>query len=461
MSDRRTMDRLATADAKAVLGLLRDHGAENIHCKVLAPNDNSKNQIWLASDLAQLSWLPAGEVVAHPSNSLKKGVQAGVFHAPLDFQWLDLAGRMQRAPGAQLIVYPQYPEVRLSGFLRGCAAAPSTLFAIDKRGREAGRVLLLGVSSTRQIIAMALPADSPAAETFRQLAADHPAGQPFRLLLGRQGPADDREVLLRELCRVHREGWIAACRLDSNGCRIACRGSNCHGNTLEAMLGIRPNGLAKPDFLGWEIKSRLVSRFGAERTSTVTLFTPEPTGGFYASHPVAEFVRRYGYGDRKNRPDRLNFGGTYRVGGAPHPLTGLRIVLDGYDSATGTIDPGGALKLIDRREAEAATWPFAKLLDHWRTKHARAAYVPAIRDGSSDPARYRFGQRVLLAEGAEFRRLLSALASGTVYYDPGIKLEAASSARPLLKRRSQFRLRSGDLATLYVRCSSVDVCGDK
>ncbi|WP_442915884.1 hypothetical protein [Loktanella sp. M215] len=44
---------------------------------------------------------------------------------------------------------------------------------------------------------------------------------------------------------------------------------------------------------------------------------------------------------------------------------------------------------------------------------------------------------------------MAAVSAGSVYYDPGIKMEAAGSAKPLIKRRSQFRVRHADLNALY------------
>jgi hypothetical protein len=49
----------------------------------------------------------------------------------------------------------------------------------------------------------------------------------------------------------------------------------------------------------------------------------------------------------------------------------------------------------------------------------------------------------------DFLRLLKALANGTVYYDPGIKVEQVSTDKPTHKGRSQFRVVSRDINSLY------------
>ncbi|MBK3745919.1 hypothetical protein G3A39_43005 [Paraburkholderia aspalathi] len=61
----------------------------------------------------------------------------------------------------------------------------------------------------------------------------------------------------------------------------------------------------------------------------------------------------------------------------------------------------------------------------------------------------RYGSPVRLGEGTDIQRLLSAIATGQVYYDPGIKLENASQAKPAIKRRSQFRISSRNIPVLY------------
>jgi hypothetical protein len=61
-----------------------------------------------------------------------------------------------------------------------------------------------------------------------------------------------------------------------------------------------------------------------------------------------------------------------------------------------------------------------------------------------------------LAEGTDSLRLLAALAVGAVYYDPGIKLENAST-KPLVKRRNQFRVASKNITALYEMVETVGV----
>ena len=96
------------------------------------------------------------------------------------------------------------------------------------------------------------------------------------------------------------------------------------------------------------------------------------------------------------------------------------------------------------------------MMTHWNRKHAFAAYVPSLHR-KGPPNQYRYGPVVRLGEGTDFLLLLQAFAAGTVYYDPGLKVERASSAQPEVKRRNQFRMRSRNLDALYKTLPTVDV----
>ena len=155
-----------------------------------------------------------------------------------------------------------------------------------------------------------------------------------------------------------------------------------------------------------------------------------------------------GYGDKSGRVDRMNFGGVHGVR-LKHNGTLLTLVLDGFDSKNGKMtDANGSLSLLDERDNAAASWTFAHLMELWNRKHAKAVYVPAL--AKILPERhYKYGPRVRLGEGTDFNHLLTAIAAGTVYYDPGIKLEGVNSENPKHTRRSQFRVRSRDVSKLY------------
>ncbi|WP_457395542.1 MvaI/BcnI family restriction endonuclease, partial [Roseateles sp. P5_E1] len=188
--------------------------------------------------------------------------------------------------------------------------------------------------------------------------------------------SDDYLALLGALARIHRSGWNDSIRLDRRGVVVPCRATNCNGNTLEALLGIRSNGFALPDFHGWEIKARGVTNSEKPGSSVVTLFTPEPDGGTYVSDGIEAFLTAYGHAAR-TISGRTNFGGVYKVGAEIKSNKKLRIDLHGYDRQSQKYRPDGAVVMIDHAGDVAMSWSFAKLLDHWKSKHAKAAFVPA------------------------------------------------------------------------------------
>ena len=136
-----------------VVAAMRAHEAVTFYFKRLAANDNSKNQIYLGPGFMALNLLPAGPAIAVPSG--RSGRE--VFRAAVPLGWLASDGSVEPAHESKLILYPQYPEVRLSGFLRGCSAAPSALLL----GRGDGRVLLLAVTKHGQVIAFASGPEHP------------------------------------------------------------------------------------------------------------------------------------------------------------------------------------------------------------------------------------------------------------------------------------------------------------
>lgn len=431
----------------AVVESLARAGVVRLYGKALAANDNSKNQVYLGGSMQAVNLLPAKDIVPDPKNPKR-------LKAPIRFGWLDPStGEVSEAPSAQLILYPDYPEVRMSGFLAGSENAPSDLMA----SRAPGRVLLLGVRKNDQILGIALGPGSAAAREFiarQDSLVSH--GVLRELAVTNQTVDDNFATLMTSLSSVHHKGWIHSWQLGANGERRPCEAQNCGGYTLEAELGIQSNGRCEPDFLGWEVKSFDVPTIDEKKPSAkvLTLMTPEPTGAMYRDD-FEDFWRRYSYPDRSGKPareGRRNFGGVYRCGEAPHETTGLRLVLDGFDGKSAKFETGGQLALVDCEDRIAASWSFVTLLDRWSRKHSRAVYVPSERHGD-EPRRYRYGSRVSLGQGTDFSCFLKAVAVGAIYLDPALKLEGGK-----FKKRNQFRVQRRNLGTLYTRFSEeVDV----
>lgn len=428
----------------ALRNLFADVGCTKLYAKVLAENDNSKNQVYFGPGFHALNLFPNQGV--YPSSSAKNPI----FKADVRFGWLLPNGTVSPARHAKFILYPQYPEVRFSGFLLGSSEAPADLMRERREGREIPRrVLFLGVRG-EEVLGHVVLAESPAGAEF---------------LAGYKGPTDgvfaevalpdvltdaaSRAALLDALGRIHRKGWIDSKQLAANGDLRPCNAPQCGGFTLEAELGIPKNSKGEPDFLGWEVKQHAVTSFDRPASGgAISLMTPEPTGGLYKEQGVEAFVRKFGYADKVGREDRMNFGGTHFFG-KTQASTGLILVLNGYDAKTGKIlDAEGALQLVDHTGLVAASWSFSGLLGHWSRKHNKAVYVPSMKR-MEPTCQYHYGHLVRLAQGTDSLKLLSAFVAGGVYYDPGIKLERASTGKPAIKRRSQFRVASRNVGVLY------------
>lgn len=419
-------------------------GVTQLLLKVLAPNDNSKNQPYLSGSLDVTNILPTARIYVDETD---KGNR--IMKAALPLEWLQPDGRSIPAPNAKLILYPQYPEVRFSGFLKGAVNSPNELMTT----RMPGRILFMGITDDRRIIAWCVGPESLIARTLPPLTELEQVGVFHVLPLSKSGKSG-RTLLLEQLKRIHLLGWIASKRLNRDG-TVQFSAQNGIGFTLEAELGVIQNGRPDPDFEGWEVKASQVTNFARVPPATViTLMTPQPDGGLYKDD-FHTFIRTYGYADMRGRPDRLNFGGVHRIG-ARHRLTSLTPTLVGFDVAKNSIEPDGKLVLVADDGSEAAVWSFAKLLEAWNHKHAQAAYIPG--EVHTLPAKeYRYGNTIKLAEGTSFNLFLKALACGAVVYDPGIKLEGISGPKPKPKQRSQFRTSYQHLSTLYDKVTAVDV----
>jgi len=431
-------------DIESLMRRFRALGATHVFCKALAENDNSKQQIYLGGSFEVLKLLP------HRDVRVVSGGKRPNFKASLQMSWVDDTGQVAEAPGAQLILYPDYPEVRLSGFLRGCPTAPSAqMQPVPKDLRKHnngpdGRVLFFGVSTGQAVYAYLGKVRSAIAVEFNRMLGEgklQNEGIFWRVPIGREG--NPRGELLSRLRMIHQEGWHVSCRLNAAGQVMAYQAQNGGGYTLEALLGIKPNALAAPDFMGWEVKA-----YGSGK---VTLMTPEPDTGYYGEHGVEAFVRKYG---RDAGGDVLYFTGMHRAGQICN-ASGQKLMLRGFDPLKAKIiDVSGGIELVDRKGNVSAAWSFQGLIEHWGRKHAAAAYVPYDKKKTMPPE-YQYKSPVLLGEETEFSLYLLSLSSGLAMYDPGSKVMNASAKKSTVKARSQFRISTKHLGALYKKFEAV------
>jgi hypothetical protein len=121
------------------------------------------------------------------------------------------AGR-HSAPNTGLILYPKYPEVRMSGFLLGCKAAPAEIMRV----RDAGRIIILGITRQGEVMGYAATANDPV--TAELNAHDWPmVGVFLELPLTMDQLESPKNRLLNELRRIYQLHWIASQKLAANG----------------------------------------------------------------------------------------------------------------------------------------------------------------------------------------------------------------------------------------------------
>ncbi|SDL76804.1 MvaI/BcnI family restriction endonuclease [Arthrobacter sp. ok362] len=442
-----------TINLDQMTALLQSQGCSEVFLKFLAPNDNSKNQIYAPGDITTFSMLPLQSgTLARESHSRHSGETDLVYRSHVDWNWVSPEGTIP-VSGAQVIYYPQYPEVRLSGILGRRPGRPTILFNERRRGREPGRILVFGVGHAKKVFALILSQHSPAAAELRIVnVKGSPLFVPYFLGTPPVGMTN-RELLFAELSRIHHLKWTPSIALEKDGQIKACRGNTCGGMTLEAHLGVNRNAKPDPDFAGWEVKKFKVAGWERKPTSPVTLLTPSPDKGAYSEHSPEELVRRWG---TIRTRQRIDFNGRHRAL-KRNGSTQLTLRVEGYDPNSQIITGNGMIGLWDDRTGElAAGWTFEKLIDRWGRKHRQAVYVPAL-DRSEPDLEFAFGRRVKIGEGTSFNLFISAMARGHIFYDPGSHIEQLDDGSWDKHHRHQFRVTHTQLPTLYDVFETVDI----
>lgn len=421
--------------------------------KMLAENDNSKQQLYLGGSFNVLQQLPFGEITEYPENKEPN------YKAPMEFYWIDDSLNYEKAPHTQLILYPKYPEVRLSGFLKGCSTAPSKdMQPIPKELRTTnngkdGRVLIFGVTPDDKVYGYLASKNSPLAiDIEKNLYISIPEKE--RKILN-QFPLEtnsfaDKKALIIKLRELVKKDWIPSVRMNSYGIVQPYKALNGGGYTMEAHFGIIPNGDAEPDYKGWELKSY--------SKTTLTLMTPEPDKGYYREIGAKEFAIKYGH---DTAPNEKYFTGPFIVN-KPCKISDLKLVLSGFNEKTQKIDDiSGGIMLVDTNNNPVAIWSFSALLKHWCNKHQHACYMRYESKKENDNIYYKYNPLVHLGEGTEFPKFLQAMSKGIIRYDPAIKVTFDKSGNSKGKARSQFRITVNNLSILYDSFKEVDILSEE
>ncbi|MCW3784226.1 MvaI/BcnI family restriction endonuclease [Defluviimonas salinarum] len=418
--------------------LLGANEATEALIKPLSKNHNDKNQVYSGSDFRPL--YPMFDMtfsLRGPSVSGKKGgattgqsIPEAVF---TDFSWLDLAGHRIAARGVRMIIYPQYPETRLSAFQTVENTMPEAMsVAYTKTFPDSVRYLVLARRGNGAVLAVMVV--DPGPQFVSDVQALPPAsGSRVWKHLRLRVTADSR--LQTKLARVAGKP-MPGCRLDSAGNTLPFNGTQVCGYTLEHALGINPNSDSHGDFEGIELKTHTQKK--------VTLFTPEPDMGVYAES-FPEFMQSFGYQDKE---------GNWRVTGIHRvdercEQSGLTLRIANHERGTSlasSADKNVHLALLTDEGILTAGWSLERILNCWTAKHNEAVYVPAVKVTATDLALiaegYRFSvefsSEIMWCRETSAERLFEALYNGTLFLDPAPKF---CPGKPQLnKRRSQWRV---------------------
>lgn len=433
--------------------VLRSQGVRTAYVKLLSPKqDNDKNQIYLGGGLDGVTNLfPARIEVRAASESIaKRKSSAGQpkLEAQVDFAWLGDNGDRHDAPHTRIIDYFQYPEVRMSGFLKGCEAGPDALRRrmLDAFGR---RIFVMGTAADGKVLGLVLTErDDPLVADFPDLPLVGAKGVLRVLAVDGEAGVDPADLLQHEISAIVRGGWHWS-RINRGGTIAPFAGAQGGGYTLEALLGVAANGNKAPDRHGFEIKSFSGSR--------ISLMTPTPDLGFQGTHSFREFMERYGHAGNKG-DGSLRFTGLHKCG-IVNAKTGLGMRVTGYDREQDAFGDAGsiAVELFHHATGEiAAGWSLEKLANCWNAKHASALYITfSSREDDNGQMEYRYCDTWLQGRGTDVWRLLRAIDQGIVFYDPADTIYA--DGRP--KVRSQWRINAsqlpGAMRLLYAQSSTV------
>ncbi len=439
-----------------VLERLPTEQLTEVLAKVLPRNANDKNQIYWSPDFHMLHSRFAFTFSERDFSTSrtklysdsKKRIPEGRFES---FEWLDNDGERHLAPNVKMLIYAQYPEMRLSGFKTANNEMPQSLSVeYTKEYGDEPRVLILARTRSAGAIGMMV---IPHGELLEQIKSSQTVAPSkiIKLLYSSSGHTENLWLEMKELV----EDWRPGCRLDTEGHELPFNGTQVCGYTLERALNIVPNASKDGDYQGIELKTHTRKK--------VTLMTPEPDMGDYSDN-FKDFMTTYGYKDSQGS---YRFTGLHRAG-IRNSKTGLTLKVDCYEPKipfSKQLASEIKVGLFTDDGHLAAGWSLERLLNCWGAKHNETVYVSAMRRDTESveliEAGYKyevkFGAKVTWCRETNAERLLRAIANGVIILDPAPKY--VPSAPGQSKRRSQWRVNDihKALTHLYENVSAVDL----
>ena len=417
-------------------------GCSTVVAKQLSAEDDSKHGIYLASTAPLTQLLPGALTARGTSSSETKHrseVGRTIFALEMNFAWVQGNGFESVAPSTKIIEYGQYPENRLSGFLKNCAHAPDCLSGPDQ-GRYGPRALFIGISGQKVYGTVCTQLNSPRVLHEIRNLKPWPVASALQVLRDEFEHQNDGDQLLSQIERLIGKEYSPVVLKAEGSELVPTKWQQQSGGwTLEALLGIPRNSATEPDKLGYEIK--------AVGSSKVTLITTEPDFGMRQELGLRDFLETYGTLSTSDNDKRV-FNGIHTFGKLS---ANSKSILEVHDWPAKASPSGlGAKPSIVLRQQSSdlilAGWSLEKLARSWAKKHSAAIYVEASKTGVKGSERASFGPLVLMGQGTSIDLFLEQVVLGNIFLDPGDSLKGKS-----LKARTQWRVNGNIRSSLKAK----------
>ena len=184
-------------------------------------------------------FIPSGTVKASESKS-KKNTTKDVsikYQASINLKWVDSYQNIYPAPHAKLIYYPQYPEVRFSGFLLGSQVNLARWMDPNKDGRAQGRWLILAIANNETVYGyIASPESNLARELEEKISLKTNAVFSEIDLQNFSEIRDTKTAILKKFSEIHDAGWINGQKLGKDLIAKPYKARNGGGYTLRVSI---------------------------------------------------------------------------------------------------------------------------------------------------------------------------------------------------------------------------------
>jgi hypothetical protein len=251
-----------------------------------------------------------------------------------------------------------------------------------------------------------------------------------RLARLNEGMPQSAHAVLDALRAIGAKGWIDGFRT----------GSTAVGMTLERELGISPNSAQAPDYLGFEVKAKVVMRNphrGNHVPTRFTLFALVPDWDISVAKSSREIVARYGYAGGSSVIRRRLY---CTVSAAAANRQGLQFRVDEGSGQLVEYCADGVCA-----GAEVARWRRERLESKFNEKHRQTAWVFANTLLSGRTRRFKYVS-ARLTWRPRTAALMNLIRSGIVTMDHLIKEKDTGS---VTEKGPLFKIDPADFGLLF------------